>query len=246
MELYLPGYLQAATRAVDRIYIDAFAGPGTNRIRDTSTTFDGSPLIALDAKAPGNASRFTELYFIEQDERLADELERLLATRDPEDRARVVRGDANVELPRIVRSKNLRAPIFVLLDTDAIEPAWSTIEEIAPWRTELLINFPLGFALNRNAASPKVPAYFGTDEWRPLWDARNTAVRSLLDLYKRRLRELGYVEQIEDDRLIRTAPGGQGQHLYYLIPASKVPAAKSIWEWVFRQPEGSGQGWLPL
>lgn len=236
LELYLPGYLQASTTAIDRIYIDAFAGPGRNRARETGEEFDGSPLIALDAEA-ANGMRFTELYFIEQDPELADELESILAIRDPDHRAHVIRGDTNVEMPMIVRGKNRRAPIFVFLDTDAIEPSWETLESIAAWRTELLINFPLGFAINRNLSSYKITRFFGTDEWMLI--PSNT--RGLLDLYKRRLREIGYVEQIEGERLISTETGGRGRRLYYLIPVSQHPAARRIWRWVFDQPEAAGQ-----
>jgi hypothetical protein len=220
LELYLPGYLQATTRTLDRIYIDGFAGPGRNLVRDTGEVIAGSPLIALDAHANGNASRFTRLYFIEKDAATANELRSVLAARaqssgreDP--RVTVIEGDVNIELPRIVRSLNK-----------------------AEWRTELFINFPLGMAINRNPSSQKVDAYFGTSEWKPLQDRHDT--RGILDLYKGRLAGLGYDQQAQHDPLIRTSKGF-GQHLYYMIPASKVPAALNIWNWVVRQPDASGQ-----
>ena len=62
---YLPVYLKATTRAMERIYIDGFAGPGTNKIKDTGETIHGSPLIALHAIA-SNGTRFSRLYFIEK------------------------------------------------------------------------------------------------------------------------------------------------------------------------------------
>lgn len=238
LDLYLPGYLQATTKTLDRIYIDAFAGPGRNQIRGSDEIVDGSPLLALDAVA-SNGSRFTKLYFIEQDEETAQELREVIARRgDP--RAEVITGDTNIELPRLVRSLNPRAPTFVLLDTESIDPAWTTIEAIAPWRTELLINFPLGMAINRNPDSGKVDAYFGTDAWRDHWERRD--VRGLLDLYKDNLRNLGYVHQIDDDRLVKSS---SGSHLYYLIPVSKVKPAANIWSWVFRQPDARGQSRFP-
>lgn len=240
LQLYLPGYLQATTRAVDRVYIDGFSGPGLNRLRESGELIDGSPLIALDAEAMNTGARFTSLYFVERDQEAADELRQLLLARG-ETRAQVVEGDVNAELPRIVREVNRAAPTFVFLDAEGIDPEWAVIEAIAPWQTELLVNFPLGMAINRNPSSPKVDAYFGTSDWKPLWDAQNT--RGLLDLYKARLADLGYTEQVEHDRLINTA-GGFGQHLYYLIPASKVRAAANIWEWVFKQPDARGQGRL--
>ena len=131
-----------------------------------------------------------------------------------------------------------------LRDTEGIEPCWDTIEAIALWKTELLINFPLGMAINRNPDSPKVTKYFGTPDWRYLWDRRDT--RGLLDLYKARLTNIGYVEQVELDRLVAHDPGGGGQRYYYLILVSKHEAAIRIWNWVLKQSEASGQARLDL
>lgn len=239
LRLYLPGYLQATTDTLDRIYIDGFAGPGQNRLRRSGDLIDGSPIIALDARAMDTPARFTKLYFIERDPQSVTELRQLVEARGGDERVVIVEGDVNVELPRIVRNHHPRAPMFVLLDTEGIEPRWSTIQQIAAWRTELLVNFPLGMAINRNPESTKVDDYFGVTDWKSLLDRGD--VRGMLDLYKGRLSALGYVEQVENDRLINTQ-GGFGQHLYYLIPASKVPAAKDIWNWVLNQPDARGQG----
>jgi len=243
LELYLPGYLQATTRAIDRVYIDAFAGPGLNRLRQSGEVIDGSPLIALNARAMDTGARFTKLYFIENDPVILDELAEELEIRGSDPRVELVEGDVNEVLPRVVGGLNRAAPTFVFLDTEGIDPRWSTLEAIAPWRTELLVNFPLGMSINRNPQSQKVRQYFGTDEWRPLWEHGDE--RGLLDLYKRRLADLGYTEQVAHDRLIRTE-GGSGQRLYYLIPVSKVAAARNIWSWVFNQPDAGGQGRLRL
>ena len=99
-------------------------------------------------------------------------------------------------------------------------------------------------AINRNPDSPKVTKYFGTPDWRYLWDRRDT--RGLLDLYKARLTDIGYVEQVELDRLVAHDPGGGGQRYYYLILVSKHEAAIRIWNWVLKQSEASGQARLDL
>jgi three-Cys-motif partner protein len=236
LEQYLPGYLGATTRALERIYIDAFAGPGLNRLRGRGLTIDGSPLIALDARAQ-NGTKFDRLFFIERDPTVAAELRSVLNTRDRSQRARVIAGDTNDELPKLITKLPPQSPTFVFVDPDGIEPRWTTIEAIAPWRTELLINFPLGMSINRNPGSDKVTAYFGTDQWRVLWDSPGRTA-ALLQLYKQRLAELGYRYAIEDDRLVRT---GGGQRLYYLVFVSEVPVAKRIMRWVFRQPDSAGQ-----
>lgn len=235
---YLPGYLLATTRALERIYIDAFAGPGLNRLRGTNRTIDGSPLIALDACAR-NGTKFDRLFFIERDPALAAELRGVLNTRDKTQRASVIVGDVNKELLKRIIKLAPQSPTFVFLDPDGIEPQWATIQAIAPWRTELLINFPLGMSINRNPDSAKVTAYFGTEEWRELWSSRRPGrTHALLQLYKERLSEVGYRYTTEDDRLIKTSGN---RRLYYLVFVSKVPVAKRIMTWVLEQPDSAGQ-----
>ena len=236
LQQYLPGYLLATTRALERIYIDAFAGPGLNRLRGRSLTIDGSPLIALDARAP-NGTRFDHLFFIERDPTVAAELRGVLNGRDHARRARVITGDVNEELPKLITKLPRRSPTFVFVDPEGIEPRWTTIEAIAPWRTELLINFPLGMSINRNPGSDKVTAYFGTERWRVLWGSPGSTA-ALLQLYKERLGQLGYLYTPEDNRLVKTS---RGKHLYYLVFVSKVPVAKRIMKWVFSQPDSAGQ-----
>lgn len=241
LETYLPLYLKATTKALERYYIDAFAGPGTN-LRGRKNVY-GSPLIALEAQST-NGVRFDRLFLIERDESVADELEKTIRDRGHARRATVIRGDVNVELPKVVRLLHRRAPQLIFLDPVGIDPRWSTIQEIAPWRVELLINFPLGMSIKRNINSRKVTDYFGTAAWRPIWDRGGTGTaRALLDLYKDRLRELGFVYSPRIDMLIRTA---NNQSLYYLLLASKVKPAQEIMNWVFRQTLSSGQMQLDL
>ena len=244
LELYLPGYLGATQGTVEQIYIDGFAGHGLNQIRGTGQVIDGSPLIALDARAQ-SGNRFDRLYFIEKDQGTFDELRDIVAVRDTDHRATVVHGDVNEELPRIVHQFNPRSPIFVLLDTEGIEPAWSTIQSVAAWRTELLINFPLGMGIKRNLDSDKVPRYFGTNDCRKYWEGGQISRTSgLLKFYLDRLAALGYDQQPDHPRLVRS--DSNNNPLYYLLLASKVPTAKKIMDWVLKQPDASGQSRLDL
>ena len=235
---YLPGYLGATTKAHERIYVDAFAGPGLNQLRGTDRTIDGSPLIALDACAR-NGKQFDRLFFIERDAGLAAELRGVLDARDKNQRSSVIVGDVNNELPELIATLPRRSPTFVFVDPEGIEPQWRTIEAIAPWRTELLINFPLGMGIKRNPDSAKVTAYFGTDEWRQLWESSGPdRAHALLQLYKERLRRLGYGYTTGNDRLIKTCGG---RRLYYLVFVSKVDPARRIMTWVLEQPDSAGQ-----
>lgn len=241
LEDYLPAYLGATTKALERIYVDAFAGPGTNILQGQDRVIDGSPLIALSARAM-NGTKFSHLYFIEKDPDLAAELQSSVAERGESSRATVICGDANVELPKAVQARHMRAPIFVFLDPEGIDPQWDTIQSISQWKTELLINFPFGMAINRNLQSPKVTAYFGNDKWQQLWRlSGRTPTRELLDHYKKGLFSLGYKYTTTDDRLIKT----QGnKRLYYLVFVSKVDVGARIMNSVLKQPDARGQGQL--
>lgn len=243
LQQYLPAYLAATTKALERIYIDAFAGPGLNRLRGGNLTIHGSPLIALDARAR-NGTKFDRLFFIERDRAVAAELRGVLKTSDKTQRATVIDGDVNKELPRLITKLHQRSPTFVFVDPEGIEPRWTTIEAIAPWQTELLINFPLGMSINRNPDSAKVTAYFGTDKWREVWNStRPGGARELLQLYKERLGQLGYRYTTEDDRLVKTS---RGRRLYYLVFVSKVAIARRIMTSVLTQPNSTGQIQMPL
>ena len=195
-------------------------------------------MIALKSVAE-NGTAFDRYYFIELVPELADELEAAIAELKPTAPAEVIRGDVNVELPNLMKKIHQRSPTFILLDTEGIEPSWRTIEALASWRTELLINFPLGMGINRNVGSEKVTRYFGTDDWRPVWQAsRPGEAKGLIDLYKNRLGSLGWKYPSALDRPIKTLGG---QSLYFLIHVSKVKAAQSIMRWVAKQPDFAGQ-----
>jgi three-Cys-motif partner protein len=243
LELYLAGYLQATTNTRERVYIDGFAGPGKNKL-PSGELLDGSPLIALKARA-SNGTRFSRLFFIEQDESLAAELTDLIKEFDTDHRCQVIPGDINAVLPRLVRDElPQRSPAFVFLDTEGIDPRWSTITSIAPWQVEFFVNFPLGMAIKRNIDSQKTLEYFGTDECLPLLNSSaSSSTGDLLKLYKRRFADLGFVYSPENDRLIRTR---ENHALYYLVLVSKNPAAERIMTWVFNQPDYTGQSRLNL
>ena len=238
LEQYLPAYLSATQRAIERIYIDAFAGPGQNLLNRSGRVIDGSPLIALNASGP-KGTVFDRLFFIENDLEAVSELNQLLSSHDKRNRAKVIPGDVNQKLPELMAELSKRSPTFIFIDPEGIDPRWSTIEAVVPWQTELLINFPLGMSIKRNLTSRKVVDYFGTQNVDSLLkQAVSNIDRPLLDFYKERLRTIGYGFQVEDERLVKTS---SNQSLYYLIFAGKVDVGKRIMESVFGQPDATGQ-----
>ncbi len=165
-----------------RIYIDAFAGSGSFSFSTESaplldegasiTHHSGSAKRALEIDPP-----FDELIFIERSEK---NVEKLRALCKPFKSARVIAGDANVEVRKVCAStdwKRTRGVVF--LDPFGASVDWQTLEAIA--RTKALdvwYLFPL-FGLYRNA--PQDPAaldaskhrtltrMLGTDSWQQVF-----------------------------------------------------------------------------
>jgi three-Cys-motif partner protein len=257
LELYLPRYLQANSEAAERIYIDGFAGPGTKQVIGTDEVSAGTPLLALDARAtgssddapgatgssdaPGATGGFTRLFFIEASKASAAELRSAIAERGGDERATVVVGDVNEELPRILAGVERSTPVFVTLNADVVEPAWSTVEGMASWEVELLVSFPLRTAANRGAERAQMARYFGESGWEEDWAHGNyEAVR---EFYQDRLRSLGLRRQVDDELLVQDHdPSGHKD--YWLIHAARREAEQGVWQWVLRRapspPSGVG------
>jgi len=240
-------------------YIDGLAGPGMCEVKESPSPARlvwGSPLLALRTQ-PG----FERSFFVEIDGSSAEALS--ARTRQSANRCEVRVGDANLLVPRIVRSDvPLGAPCFCFLDPEASEVYWSTISQVAhcPGRKrmpELLINFPLEMASQRlltteepmdRASVEKLDRFFPSRNWREVYDARRSAAitppeakEQYLDIYKAGLLELGYDEDGVHTLPVKTPgqPGGKGRELYHLIFASDHSAGKKIMKHVLER-----QNWL--
>jgi len=188
-------YLTAYTTALkntpfDLIYIDAFAGTGYRDIKsdesqqtlmfpdlageDAEAFHAGSARIALETEP-----RFATYYFIEQNTRKCQELEKL--KQDFPTKAkdiRIINDDANAALLRICdlmsRHRNLRAVLF--LDPFGMNVSWQTIEAIAVTEAiDMWYLFPFGVGVNRlltkNGVIPetwqqKLDNIFGCSDWK--------------------------------------------------------------------------------
>lgn len=176
LEKYLSAYTTILRRQSDwcegYFYVDAFAGAGRAKLRDTDdkkqpdtqllfdiskTTandddknqyIDGSPRVALGIKHP-----FTHYYFIEKDtERIAQLLD-LQKEFSKTHRISVREGDANVELAKLVDEFGIKWRFHravVLLDPFGMQVPWETIETLAETDAiEVLVNLPVGMAIQR-------------------------------------------------------------------------------------------------
>lgn len=150
----------------DLFYIDALAGSGISTYGEDDTCFLGSPVIAAKvAQEP-----FKKMYLIEWDEDKADALEARMRyifdnhadAHEPEE-WKVIRGDANKELPRVAEDikkvKEGGFNYYCFIDNQELNVKWDAIDSLTPtpWG-DLLINLPTATGIGRNATKRPVPA----------------------------------------------------------------------------------------
>lgn len=157
----------------ERIFVDAFAGPGRSPVRGRSAKnskssgadalsffqdavtdaeaiqyVHGSPKVALDIPDP-----FTRYIFIELDPQRLARLEETRTEYGSTRQIELVSQDANRAIEQLCaknrfRKQDTRAVVF--LDPFGMQISWTTIHRLAQTRAvEVIINFPLGMAIQR-------------------------------------------------------------------------------------------------
>lgn len=233
------------------MYLDAFAGEGSGVDRLTGEEFAGSSRIAIDVDEPP----FTKLRYFELASH-ATGLETQLRTEYPDRDILVYGGDCNDSIPRALSDlRNVRwAPTFAFLDPDGMELAWTTLQALSDhkrgyrpegstkreFKVEMWMLFPSGglirtLALDpeklRGADAQRATRLFGTEEWRPIYEARrsseidgSTARDRYVNLMRWRLeRDLGYewTHPLEIKNL-------RGNPIYHMILATDNQAGTKI------------------
>jgi len=249
---YLAAYVRATKKAKTIYYVDAFAGPGKCKVRDTGEIVDGSPLIALKMERP-----FTHYFFIDASPEAVRSLEsHVKAMPKLQNRATVILGDCNGKIDGVLPHIPQAAPCFVFLDPEGSELEWSTIVRIArhkispPCRKiEQLILFPYDMALVR--FMPLDPSKLvharlidrvmpDPQEWRRIYRARvggdmteGEVRRAFVRMYTSGLKHLGY-RCVPHPRMVR---GPRGP-LYFLVFAGDHPVGQDIITYVFNKQRG--------
>ena len=197
-------YLDAYTTILSKqqfegyFYIDAFAGPGTLKVRQQQTDdsaqqlllnvadyvrkdtdraeyISGSPRVALELKKP-----FTDYVFIEKDKNRLQQLKALKTSYGTNRRIYLRNKDCNQYLLELIddktKWKKWRGVVF--LDPFGMQVPWDTIVEIGKTKAiEIFMNFPVGMSIQRllkrsGQFTPKernkLDQYFGTGEWYDL------------------------------------------------------------------------------
>lgn len=239
---YLKGYVRAATSALQRSYLDAFAGCGQCVMKDTGRVIDGSALRALKV-----SPAFTEAFFVEKDPETATHLRTNVAAYTG---AQVFEGDCNDVIPREVLPKMSRlSASFAFLDPTGLQLHWDTIRALALHRDvsrtrrkmELLILYPYDMVIDaklfNDSMRPTLTRFYGGDAWcaelqesQRLGERRPQRRDRFVNFYCRKLEcELGY-QHVEP-----LSPLYAGQRpLYHVIFAGDHPTGLKIMKKVWK------------
>lgn len=226
-------------------FVDAFSGPGINRIEQTNELVWGSPLLALR-----NDPSFAKCLFMDLNKKNIEALE---ARTGPYQRRAVIRrGDCNHDLfPSMTEVLNTRNPCLCLLDPEGSELDWETVAAISRFKegrfkAEQLILLPTHTGFIRQLfvnkpleewAENNLTRMYGTEEWRDIYERRlagrittDEATTEYVRLYAARLRGLGYKNVL--DREIRDH-GFEGPLRYFLVFATDNEAGFKIMDHIF-------------
>jgi three-Cys-motif partner protein len=229
-------------------YIDLFAGPGKCSVPDTNTIHLGSALLALQASPP-----FKRLFFADLEPGHISALEQRCRSSPLFDCIRFFVGDSNVKVREIMQRISEIDGEFMpgvwpslnlaFLDPEGLELRWDTVAALASAnRMDLIIHYPEG-GLNRmmkrahaSTQDTAVDGFFGDRGWRGIYEAhggKRGVHRKLLDHFKAKLRQLGYVDvrggdEVGYEPLVRNVK--RRAPLYRLIFASKHPLGNEFWE----------------
>ena len=249
------------------VYIDAFAGSPYSKVRSSRVTseyslfeiddasgkeqeefIEGSPLRALKFE-----DFFSQYYFFDRDKTRAKTLAGIC---DQHTNVSVQIGDCNplvCDLVPSLKMSNIRGVAF--LDPYGAHIEWNTLIELASTKNmEVIINFPVGMAINRlirkesdditENGIQQLNKFFGTKKWFDLAYSlgdedileframtKNEGVRLiLLKFYIERLEKL--FGCVASPRLICNT---KGSPLYYLIWAGPNPLGLKGAEYILNQ-----------
>jgi three-Cys-motif partner protein len=193
VENYLKSFMKALrSRFIELWYIDAFAGTGERTVRldaAPATFFDdetpekleqrkGSAQIAIDVKP-----HFDRLIFMDSNPKHCEAL-RALAQTNSDRRIDVLQGDANEEIPRMIKKHDWRFSRAVMfLDPYGMSVNWETLKSIRDtqaidiWYLFSIEGLFRQAALDKSALnsgqSAAISRVLGDDDWAKQWYQRS-------------------------------------------------------------------------
>lgn len=260
LDEYIPPALAVTHNFPRRWFLDLFAGPGRNVDRHrTPGEFDGSPLKVLELHGTDRAeTAFTDAVFINNDIddhlALSERVVRVInagRSRIRANRIRLMNADANAVLPDVMRMIGERDYVMAFADiTGPAQWPFKSVQELKRQHrsVDFYALFPLEMALVRKLSftqgmmerySVDLTAFFGTEEWREIWERRRTSADTgrlrleLINLYERQLKTVWRYAFMQE-RIGRT----QKQRLYGMFFATDHPIATKLASWQRNRTQG--------
>jgi three-Cys-motif partner protein len=247
-------------------YLDLFSGPGKCRIEESGQVALGSALISLTLPYP-----FTRYWFSDLDATNAEAVRERCTASPLVPSIEVRQGDANLLAPQIAkeirsldRTRGSHMPCLsvAFLDPEAFELKWTTVATLASLpKMDLILYYPQsaitrwGSILVDREDVTDADEYMGGQDWRAIyrnWQRSGAASgrlhRALLDHLREKLRNMGYVDFLEEEwgdtePLMRNTE--KNAPLYRLLFASKNYLGNKLWREATSR-DVDGQRRLPL
>lgn len=236
------------------IYIDAFAGAGHHKAKDSDRLIEGSPTRAMSVEPP-----FESLHFIDSDIERVKRLKQLASDRR---NVTVHHGDCNDVLvskifPTISYANRQRA--LCILDPYGLHLNWEIMRLAGESKViEIFLNFPV-MDMNMNVfwhdyqgVSPtqqeRMTKFWGDDSWK---EAAYETVPGLFgdmfertsndivaEAFRKRLKTVARFEYVPAPMPMRNSKGATVYYLFFA--AQKAPADKIVRD-IFRKYEHYGE-----
>lgn len=233
---YLERYLDIVNKAMRRkwpvrAFVDLMAWPG-RCLLDDGTEFDGSPLLALQARPP-----FTHIALIEADRGLADALRRRVALTPNAATLDITEGNCNAidAIDRVRAFVPGNALTIVFVDMLGADVTYNTLARLtADRKMDLLITFQvgdlrrnIGDALTKPTEGARLDRFFGTPQWRDVVPPTGDPIPALTAFYENRLQALGYPYV---GRSLDVMKNSRNAEQYRLLLASKNSRGTEFFE----------------
>lgn len=159
---------------VETVYIDAFCGSGTYKLRGARDFTEGSALQAIDLTRP-----FTHYHFIEKSKKSLANLSKQIELRDFSRSVTYHVGDVNNLLPPVVSSIKSKQRAVIFADPYGMQLNWQTVATIAKVpRCDFWLLVPTSALLRVATKDPKrrttawdkrLDNFMGERDWRTRW-----------------------------------------------------------------------------
>lgn len=222
-------------------YIDALAGPGVTKLRESGEVVIGSPILApLVAHED-----FAKYHFIEDDSDRVTALRKRLqhiAGREsleyPYHKTELYKEDCNEKVPELLEEIEEENPqrglkgvnLFTVFDNASVNAHWETVEEVSNVFGDMIITFP-PTRISRDTGrieklgeewrEDDLTRFFGTDRWKEC-----ETEDEFVELYMDRLERRSDCNRLTKEIKIESSHKG-GRFYYYVIYATRATSGGS-------------------